>query len=283
VPESSPADSVPPPLTALGGWYDAGWFSASVLDDAEVVGFQFPKLPGVRKQSFHVIERSATPPPAKGAKAKAAPAAPVAAPKRIAGKLALVLDLYGARQAVACAKRGFLFDSGPVLFFGVLPLAKLKARPANKLRRELIDIGLCGCVVQVDGTLATAMFWPAAEGDITDFVTAASPDVPLHGDFSQALAGPAAQPAAPKSRAKGGGVSNETKLLREIAALRQQIDSLKSAQTTVGAMEKLGLDDARLKSMLMLLHPDKHGGSEAANEAAKWLNSLREVLKSGRK
>ena len=273
--ESSPADDVPPPLAALGGWFDAGWFSASVLDDAEVVGFQFPKLPGVRKQSFHVIERSVTA-PAKG-KAKAATDAP--APKRIAGKLALVLDGYGARQAVACSKRGFLFESGPVLFFGVLPLAKLKARPANKLRRELIEIGLCGCVVQVDGTLAVAMFWPAAEGDITDFVTAASPDVPLHGDYMKARAVTGAPLVQPASRAKGGGVSNETKLLREITALRQQIDALKSAQTTVGAMEQLGLDDARLKSMLNLLHPDKHGGSEAANEAAKWLNGLREMLK----
>jgi hypothetical protein len=279
VPENSPADTVPPPLAALGGWFDAGWFSASVLDDAQVVGFQFPKLRGVRKQSFHVIERSAVA-PAKGGKAKAAPSAPAATPKRIAGKLALVLDLYGARQAVACSKRGFLFESGPVLFFGVLPLAKLKARPANKLRRELIGIGLCGCVVQVDGTLATAMFWPAAEGDITDFVNAASPDVPLHGDFSQALAPATAQAPPPIARAKRGGVSNETKLLREITALRQQIDTLKSAQTKVGAMEQLGLDDARLKSMLNLLHPDKHGGSEAANEAAKWLNNLRELLKA---
>jgi hypothetical protein len=45
-------------------------------------------------------------------------------------------------------------------------------------------------------------------------------------------------------------------------------------------MEKLGLDDGRLKSMLTLLHPDKHGGSDAANDAAKWINNLRDLLKS---
>jgi hypothetical protein len=32
--------------------------------------------------------------------------------------------------------------------------------------------------------------------------------------------------------------------------------------------------------MLRLLHPDKHGGSEAANEAAKWINGLRDLLKA---
>ena len=43
-------------------------------------------------------------------------------------------------------------------------------------------------------------------------------------------------------------------------------------------METLGLDDARLRAMLLLLHPDKHANSPAATEAAKWVNGLRDIL-----
>jgi hypothetical protein len=34
---------------------------------------------------------------------------------------------------------------------------------------------------------------------------------------------------------------------------------------------------------LKLMNPDIHGGSEAATEAAKWINNLRSVLKEGRR
>jgi hypothetical protein len=64
--------------------------------------------------------------------------------------------------------------------------------------------------------------------------------------------------------------------------LRNRIAELQRGQSVLGAMETLGLDDARLKAMLLLLHPDKHGNSEAANEAAKWVNGLRDALKAKR-
>ena len=73
-----------------------------------------------------------------------------------------------------------------------------------------------------------------------------------------------------------------SKLLAEIAGLRTQVDGLRQSQSALGAMESLGLDDARLKSMLRLLHPDKHANDAAANEAAKWINNLRDLLKASK-
>jgi hypothetical protein len=87
-----------------------------------------------------------------------------------------------------------------------------------------------------------------------------------------------AKTRAPKAAARD--TAREQRLLQDVAALRAQIDALQRANSVTGAMEQLGLDDARLKSMLRLLHPDKHGGSEAANDAAKWLNNLRDLLKA---
>ncbi len=275
--KSPPDPTIAPPLTALGGWSDAEWFNASILTDDEVVGFHLPKLPGVRKQNFHVIDRSA------GGGGKAAKGqAPTVAPKRLAGKLAVILDQFGATRAVACCRSKFLFESGAVLFFAEIPAARLKPRPAAKLRRELIGIGVCACVVLVAGGAVTVMAWARAEGEISDFVQGAGPEFPLHGEFEKAEIAPAGKGAvtgAPDKR----GAATERKLLAEIAALRQQVDTLKRAQSELGAMEQLGLDDARLKSMLRLLHPDIHGGSEAATEAAKWINNLRGVLKEGRR
>ena len=63
--------------------------------------------------------------------------------------------------------------------------------------------------------------------------------------------------------------------------MRARIAELQRLHSVEGALETLGLTDARLKAMLLLLHPDKHGNSEAANEAAKWVNGLRDVLKAG--
>lgn len=38
------------------------------------------------------------------------------------------------------------------------------------------------------------------------------------------------------------------------------------------------LDERRLRQLLQLCHPDKHGGSRAATEASQWLNAvLREM------
>jgi hypothetical protein len=271
--------TVAPALKALGGWTNAPWFSPSVLSDTEIVGFQFPSLPGIRKQSFEITDRSASekPPPKK---AKTAPTKP---PKRIAGRLSNLLDSFGTTQAVACGRSRFLFDAAPTLFFAEMPVARLKATSANKLRRGLIENGLGGCVVHTDGLSVMLMFWPTGDEAILDFVLSASPEHPLHLDFFKAP--PAKRGATPKAEGVGKTRStatasdSEKKLLREVSALRQHVEKLRQSQSEIGAMEKLGIDDARLKSMLMLLHPDKHGGSDAANEAAKWINSLRDVLK----
>jgi hypothetical protein len=269
-----------PALKALGGWTDALWFSPSILSDDDVVGFQFPAFSGARKQNFQITDRSKAEKPPSG-KAKNAPAKPA---KRLADKLFNLLDGYGATKAITCCRTRFLFESAPILFFAEIPLAKLKPRSANKLRRDLIEIGVSACVVSAEDRSVTVMFWPEVDFAITDFVQAAEPEHPIHIDFFKA------PPSKPEPKTKGkkddqtssnvGASDREKKLLKEVLALRQQVEKLQQSQSAVGAMEKLGLDDARLRSMLLLLHPDKHGGSEAANEAAKWINGLRDLLKS---
>ena len=260
----APSDNTPAPsLLAFGGWSDAPWFDSSVLADAEVVTFSLPKLDGLRKQVFHIIDRT-VPDVASGKAAEVAP-------KRVAGKLARLLDTYGTRRAIASCRSKFLFESGPILFFAELPAAKLKQRAATKLRREVIELGLRACMVRADAKSAIAMFWPAAETAITEFVDASVPEHAIHPEFDRPPGPAVARDKLPADR--------EAKLLRQIATLQAQVTTLAHAQSAVGAMEQLGLDDARLKSMLKLLHPDKHGNSEAANEAAKWLNSMRELLK----
>ncbi len=262
-----------PPLLALGGWQNAEWFSPALMSDATIVGFSLPKLAGLRRQNFNVSQRSVADKVKRGKQAAAD-----VAPKRVAGKLALILDGVGAARAVSCGRSRFLFDTGPVLFFAEIPLAKLKARAAAKFRRDLAGIGALGCVVWLEGTFATVMVWVITESDITQFVNAAVPDFALHADFFKAVA-PAKENAKAPARAARRAADREAALLAEVAALRAQIDQLQQARSALGAMEQLGLDDARLKSMLRLLHPDKHGGSEAASEAAKWLNGLRDLLK----
>jgi hypothetical protein len=268
-----------PALKALGGWTDAPWFSPSILSDDDVVGFQFSALPGARKQNFQITDRS-TAEKSPSSKAKNAPAKPA---KRIADKLFNLLDAYGATKAITCCRARFLFESAPILFFAEIPVAKLKPRSANKLRRDLIEIGVSACVVTTEDKSLTLMFWPEADFAITDFVQAAEPEHPIHIDFFKAPPSEREPKAKGKQEAKSaadvGGSDREKKLLKEVSALRQQIEKLQQSQSAIGAMEKLGLDDARLKSMLLLLHPDKHGNSEAANEAAKWINGLRDLLK----
>jgi hypothetical protein len=272
--------TVAPALKALGGWTDAPWFSPSILSDSEVVGFQFPPLPGVRKQSFEITDRSASEKPATRKTEKA----PTKPPKRIAGKLSNLLDTFGATRAVACGRSRFLFEASPTLFFAEMPVTKLKATTANKLRRGLIESGLGGCVVNADGHSVMLMFWPAGDESITEFVQTAEPEFPIHLDFFKVATASRERGARSQSVAKrmsaASHSNSEKKLLREVSALRQRVEKLRQSQSEVGAMEKLGIDDARLKSMLTLLHPDKHDGSDAANEAAKWINGLRDLLKS---
>jgi hypothetical protein len=261
-----------PALTALGGWADAPWFCPSVLSDSEVVGFTLPAILGLRRQSFTVIDRAEMGAPKSGRMKTVLSKQP----SRLAGKVAHIFEISGATRAVACCRAKFLFEAGAVLFFGEFPIAKLKQRAANKLRREFIEIGLVGCILRVESASAIGMFWPASETRITDFVNEAVPDHALHKDFAKAaiLASGGGATPAPKQEN-----DRQAKFLAEIRALRAEIESLKKGQSPLVAMEQLGLDDARLKSMLKLLHPDKHGNSDEATDAAKWVNNLRELLK----
>ena len=286
MPKADPA--IPPPLRALGGWDDADWFCASILSEEDVVGLTLPKLPGLRKQNFHLVERSAPPPPGRGRGSKPAP---VARPS--ASGIGPILDGLRVSRAAAFRKPTFFFEGPPILYFADIPAANLKIRAADTLRRDLIQNALRGCVVRQDGAQVMAMFWPSAETDITAFVSAAAPPFPLHAQFAQAeadraLAGrprqePPASPARPPRAARDRSHDAErAALLRELDTLRRRVSELQQSQSVIVAMETLGLDDARLKSMLVLLHPDKHANSEAATEAAKWVNGLRDMLKAGR-
>jgi hypothetical protein len=275
VDENPQTDPAIAPLLALGGWANADWFSPALMNDATIVGFSLPKLPGLRRQNFNVTERSVAEKLPRGKK----PPVPAIAPKRVAGKLALILESAGTTRAVTCCRSRFLFETGPVLFLAEIPVAKLKPRPAAKLRRELAGIGVHGCVVWLEDGATTLMLWVGTETEITHFINAAQPDHPLHADFFKTLS-PAKENAPAGGKAQQRAADREAALLAEVAALRVQIGQLQHARSARGAMEQLGLDDARLKSMLRLLHPDKHGNSEAATEAAKWLNNLRDMLKS---
>jgi hypothetical protein len=290
--------TIPPPLKALGGWFSAEWFCPSVVTDDEVVGLTLPDLPGRKKQSFRIVERSAAESPA-GKRAKKSSVSQ----EGPAGRgIFPLLDWIGATHVAAFRRTTLIFESRPVLFFATIPLANLKLRTANRLRRALMENRFRGCIVHTEASEATAMFWPEAEIEITGFVGAAAPQHALHIEFDEAEEQHRAQaqeqrfsltrrapPPPPPSPAKRLDErerrrmqSEKQALLQEIQSLRQQIGRMQDSQTELGAMEALGLDDARLKSMLRLLHPDKHGNSEAANDAAKWLNNLRDLLKSKR-
>jgi hypothetical protein len=283
--------TIPPPLKALGGWLSAEWFLPSVVIDEEVVGLTLPDLPGRKKQSFRIVERSAAARPAGNAKKT-----PVSPEGPAARSIFHVLDWIGATHVAAFRRTTLIFESKPVLYFANIPLANLKVRAANRLRRELMESRLLGCIVHTEANVATAMFWPETELDITGFITDAAPEHALHIEFAEAEEQHRAQdqerrfsltrraPPAPPAkrlddRERQQMQTEKQALLQEIQSLRTQVARMQESQSELGAMEALGLDDARLKSMLRLLHPDKHGGSEAANDAAKWLNNLRDVLK----
>jgi hypothetical protein len=274
----------PAPLTALGGWRNADWFCPSVVLDRDVVGFSLPELGGRRKQSFRVVERLLADKSAGKTRKTSKTAEP--APTGIGP----ALDRAGATSIAAFRRTTFLFESSAILYFANIPAARLKVRSSNRLRRDLLESRFRGCVLRIEDDQVTAMFWPSAEVGITGFVEAALPPHALHAEFDEAEAkfgnGRDAVRSPPGSRRASMATQERQNLhrerqvlLAEVAALRAQIDKLQESQSTLGAMEKLGLDDARLKSMLTLLHPDKHGNSESANDAAKWVNNLRDILK----
>ena len=258
------------PLDAFGGWIEADWFVPSIVSDPEVAAFELPKLGRQRKQVFHIIDRTLA--RSKPDKTRL--------PRRLAGKLAMLLDNAGAIRTVASCRSRLLFEGAPVLFFADIPAARLKPRAAAKLRRDLVGLALRACVLHSHESAATLMIWPVDETSITDFIRAAEPDHKLHPDFDRAQTAPAKSPTAASGQPARRDGAREAKLLQQIALLQAQIDTLSKGQSTLGAMQQLGLDDARLKSMLKLLHPDKHANSEAATEAAQWVNNLRDLLKT---
>ena len=281
--------SIPPPLRALGGWEDADWFCPTILSSDEVVGMSLPKLAGCRKQTFHLVERSVPQPTPK----RRAPVDPVV-PKRVAATFGQVLDGLGVLRAAAFRKPSFFFEAAPTLYFADIQAAKLKARAADALRRDLIRTSFRGCVVRYEADCVTAMFWPRTEHAITAFISAAAPPHALHSQFDDADIGAALPEPGMRHGTKRGAAaaqpSGDTRalqaerkrMLAELQVLRDRIAELQQSQSALGAMETLGLDDSRLRAMLLLLHPDRHANSAAANEAAKWINGLRDLLKSGR-
>ncbi len=286
MPETETELAVPPPLKALGGWTNADWFSVAVLLDDEVVGITLPKLAGTRKQVFRLVERARPSAPRSRPGVQSAPAA---AARSISARLGQLLEAYGVTKAAAFGRSRLLYDPAPTLFFAELPTKSLKVRAANKLRQELIQIGLRACIVQIERAHLIAMFWSSQESEITGFVAAASPPWPLHVQFDEAEDARARALEAPRQAAPDQPLGAKERkrlhaereaLVQEVNALRVQVEHLQKSQSARGAMDQLGLDDARLKSMLILLHPDKHGNSAAANEAAKWVNGLRELLKN---
>lgn len=46
-------------------------------------------------------------------------------------------------------------------------------------------------------------------------------------------------------------------------------------ETRLPAMIEDRVDESRLRKLIQLCHPDKHNGSEGANEITQWLLSLR--------
>lgn len=43
------------------------------------------------------------------------------------------------------------------------------------------------------------------------------------------------------------------------------------------------LDQARIRQLLMLCHPDRHGNSETSSEVTRWLIDLKQQLEGGKK
>ena len=296
MPKKSADKSIPPPLRSLGGWLNADWFDTSILGHSEVIGIVLPALPGSRKQNFELAERSKQQPTPRKQGVEAT-ATPGPSPSGIGE----ILDGVGMIQAASFRRSRFFFEAAPTLFFADIPAARLKARAGEALRQDLIRNGLRGCVLSCRAAEVTAMFWLGNEVEVTGFVRAAQPPYALHPQFSQADAERSQSELANGRRLGGSHAAKDRtneqsktplptkanraereRLLGELDGLRSRIIELEGRQSIRGAMDTLGLDDSRLKAMLLLLHPDKHGGGEAANDAAKWINGLRDVLKTNR-
>ena len=53
----------------------------------------------------------------------------------------------------------------------------------------------------------------------------------------------------------------------------------KGSPATASSAGADALDAARIRQLLQLVHPDKHGGSSLANDVTQWLLSLRRAAR----
>ncbi|MBV1797943.1 hypothetical protein [Siccirubricoccus sp. G192] len=218
----------------------------------------------------------------------------------------------------ALRRRVIFWPDPPILLFVQLPRDALGIRRANQVRRKARASKMLACVLDVGDQAINLLFWHKEEKKITANVLNAQPNMPLRMLQPEPIRKqrkPASRPNStsdfdaiseyntrPQSEfypnqievdsiraerdlalAKHDAVLAENNaILEEIFRLKTELKRIRKNQTSTSAMAQLGLDDARLKALLFLLHPDKHGNSEAATEAAKWVNGLRDELKRSR-
>lgn len=70
-------------------------------------------------------------------------------------------------------------------------------------------------------------------------------------------------------------------LRREVAYLREEVERLR-ALVPAGTSSPPTMDADRIRRLLMLCHPDKHGGSALATEVTQWLLAEKARLESRR-
>lgn len=63
------------------------------------------------------------------------------------------------------------------------------------------------------------------------------------------------------------------------AARRLKAGGITSSVNAELTCSDIGFTSKRLEQLIKLAHPDKHGGDPVANDAVKWLLSLRKTLK----
>ncbi len=202
-----------------------------------------------------------------------------------------ILDDFGGVKHITCGYRNLLFPVDPLLQVVEFPYEKISGNFALDLQRRTRG-RLLACVLHQCANQVTVLFWKRKATEITGRILAAGPDTPLPllieeywerapPRRSTPHVHPPKEPNSSSEEAKDDPrhYRNELhRLLAEIVELRAQLSNQQQCLPKVDAIEALGLDDARLKAMLLLLHPDHHDNSAAATEATKWVNNLRDVL-----
>lgn len=78
--------------------------------------------------------------------------------------------------------------------------------------------------------------------------------------------------------AEGGVQRGDAALQRRVRELERECDRLEDALYEVRRISASNIDLAFCRLLLQLVHPDRHGGSQAANEATRRLLELRNKL-----